>query len=127
MHPLMLKTITMGANLKSKVKSDLKSFLYGRRYFQQLGRARRQSFLLNGPSCTGKSCLVAVVAKFLNYEVYDVDLSKLHGDCDLKLLLLEKTPKSMVIVEKLDQFATEKSSKSESASSSLVTVSASGI
>ncbi|KAK7349404.1 hypothetical protein VNO77_06742 [Canavalia gladiata] len=115
-HPATFETMTMEKDLKNKIKSDLESFLKAKQYYGRLGRAWKRSFLLYGPSGTGKSSFVAAMAKFLCYDVYDVDLSKVGGDSDLKCLLLETTPKSVVVVEDLDRFLAEESESAVTAS-----------
>ncbi|KAL9304148.1 hypothetical protein ACSQ67_021411 [Phaseolus vulgaris] len=103
-HPATFETIVMEKDLKNKIKSDMESFLKAKQYYRKLGRAWKRSFLLYGASGTGKSSFVAAMANFLRYDVYDVDLSKIRGDSDLKFLLMETTAKSVVVVEDLDRF-----------------------
>ncbi|KAK7338097.1 hypothetical protein VNO77_18696 [Canavalia gladiata] len=110
-HPSTLDTITMEPDLKNRVKSDLESFLRARQYYHRLGRVWKRSFLLYGPSGTGKSSFVAAMANFLCYDVYDINLSKVPSDSDLKFLLLQTTPKSIVVIEDLDLFLAEKSTR----------------
>ncbi|CAI9295596.1 unnamed protein product [Lactuca saligna] len=97
------------SEFKNKVKSDLEVFLKSKQYYHRLGRVWKRSYLLYGPSGTGKSSFIAGMAKFLCYDVYDVDMSKITGDSDLKLLLLQTTSKSMIVVEDLDRYLVEKS------------------
>ncbi|KAA8516206.1 hypothetical protein F0562_019385 [Nyssa sinensis] len=108
-HPSTLDTIAMDSDLKSKVKYDLESFLKSKQYYHRLGRVWKRSYLLYGPSGTGKSSFIAAMAKFLCYDVYDIDLSKVSDDSDLKMLLLQTTNKSMIVIEDLDRLMTEKS------------------
>uniref|UniRef100_A0A5B7B188 AAA+ ATPase domain-containing protein n=1 Tax=Davidia involucrata TaxID=16924 RepID=A0A5B7B188_DAVIN len=108
-HPSTIDTVTMDADLKNKVKSDLESFLKSKQYYHRLGRVWKRSYLLCGPSGTGKSSFVAGMAKFLCYDVYDIDLSKVSDDSDLKMLLLQTTNKSMIVIEDLDRYLSEKS------------------
>ena len=91
----------MDPDLKARVRADLESFLKGRAYYHRLGRVWRRSYLLYGPPGTGKSTFAAAMARFLGYDVYDVDLSR--GD-DLRALLLHTTPRSLVLVEDLDRY-----------------------
>ncbi|CAL5195061.1 unnamed protein product [Lathyrus oleraceus] len=118
-HPSTFETITMELDLKNKVKSDLESFLKGKQYYHRIGRIWKRSFLLYGPSGTGKSTFVAAMANFLSYDIYDLDLSRVHNDSDLKSLFLQTTPKSIVLVEDLDRFLDEKSSTALSLSAIL--------
>jgi hypothetical protein len=52
---------------------------------------------------------MAAIADFLSYNVYDIDISKVLNDFDLNFVLLQTTSKSIIVVEDLDQFLTEKS------------------
>ncbi|GFY93523.1 P-loop containing nucleoside triphosphate hydrolases superfamily protein [Actinidia rufa] len=87
-HPSTLDTIAMDSDLKNKVKSDLESFLKSKQYYHRLGRVWKRSYLLYGPSGTGKSSFVAAMAKFLSYDVYDVDLSRVSDNSDLTMLFI---------------------------------------
>ncbi|XAR52170.1 hypothetical protein NMG60_11020099 [Bertholletia excelsa] len=108
-HPATMDAVGMDYDVKNKVKSDLESFLKSKQYYHRLGRVWKRSYLLYGPSGTGKSSFVAAMARFLCYDVYDVDLSKVSGDSDLKLLLLQTTNKSMIVIEDLDRYLAGKS------------------
>ncbi|XP_059667283.1 AAA-ATPase At2g46620-like [Cornus florida] len=108
-HPATIDTVAMDSDLKNKVKSDLEAFLKSKQYYHRLGRVWKRSYLLYGPSGTGKSSFVAAMAKFLSYDVYDIDLSKVSDDSDLKMLLLQTSNKSMIVIEDLDRYLTEKS------------------
>ncbi|VVB03526.1 unnamed protein product [Arabis nemorensis] len=109
-HPCTFENIAMETDLKNKVKSDLESFLKGKQYYNRLGRVWKRSYLLYGPSGTGKSSFVAAMANFLDYDVYDIDLSKVEDDSDLKMLLLQTRSKSVIVIEDLDRFLSTKSS-----------------
>ncbi|PRQ51004.1 putative ATPase, AAA-type, core, P-loop containing nucleoside triphosphate hydrolase [Rosa chinensis] len=49
------------------------------------------------------------MANFLGYDVYDLDLSRVKDYSELKMLLLQTTSKSVILIEDLDQFFAEKS------------------
>ncbi|KAG0548851.1 hypothetical protein BDA96_01G203100 [Sorghum bicolor] len=102
-HPATLDTVAMDPDLKARVRADLESFLKGRAYYHRLGRVWRRSYLLYGAPGTGKSTFAAAMARFLGYDVYDIDLSR--GGCDdLRALLLSTTPRSLILVEDLDRY-----------------------
>ncbi|TKY61229.1 mitochondrial chaperone bcs1 [Spatholobus suberectus] len=111
-HPSTFDTVAMEPDLKNRVKSDLESFLRAKQYYHRLGRVWKRSFLLYGASGTGKSSFIAAMANFLCYDVYDIDLCKIPSDSDLKSLLLQTTPKSVVVIEDLDRFLADKSTRS---------------
>ncbi|KAL6642818.1 hypothetical protein ACP70R_020999 [Stipagrostis hirtigluma subsp. patula] len=102
-HPATLDTVAMDPELKARVRADLESFLKGRAYYHRLGRVWRRSYLLYGPPGTGKSTFAAAMARFLGYDVYEIDMSR--GGCDdLRALLLDTAPRSLILVEDLDRY-----------------------
>ncbi|XP_030502280.2 AAA-ATPase At2g46620 [Cannabis sativa] len=107
-HPANFETVVVDAELKTKIKSDLELFLKSKQYYHRLGRVWKRSYLLYGASGTGKTSFIAAMARFLCYDVYDIDISKVSDDSDLKTLLLQTTPKSLIVVEDLDRFLTGK-------------------
>ena len=103
MHPAALDAVAMDPDLKARVRADLENFLKGRAYYHRLGRVWRRSYLLYGAPGTGKSTFAAAMARFLGYDVYDIDLSR--GGCDdLRALLLDTAPRSLILVEDLDRY-----------------------
>lgn len=119
-HPATLDNIVMDSDLKTRIMSDLDSFLNSKEYYHRLGRVWKRSYLLYGPSGTGKSSFVAAMAKSLNYDVYDVDLSNVSDDSDLKMLLVQTKRKSLIVVEDLDRFLNDNSSSSSVSLSGLL-------
>lgn len=103
-HPATLDTVAMDPELKTRIRADLETFLKGRAYYHRLGRVWRRSYLLYGPPGTGKSTFAAAMARFLGYDVYDVDLSRGGCDDDLRALLLDTAPRSLILVEDLDRY-----------------------
>lgn len=103
-HPATMETVAMEQDMKNRVKSDLESFLKGRAYYTRLGRVWKRSYLLHGPPGTGKSSFVAAMARFLSYDLYDLDLSVVSDAADLRSLLLDTTPRSIILIEDLDRY-----------------------
>lgn len=103
-HPATMETVAMEQDMKNKVRTDLESFLKGRTYYARLGRVWKRSYLLHGPPGTGKSTFVAAMARFLCYDLYDLDLSAVSGAAELRSLLLDTTPRSVILIEDLDRY-----------------------
>ncbi|KAG9155781.1 hypothetical protein Leryth_004046 [Lithospermum erythrorhizon] len=108
-HPTSMDTVVMDVDLKNKIKSDLEAFLKAKQYYHRLGRVWKRSYLLYGQCGTGKSTFIVAMAKFLGYDIYDVDLSKVSDDSDLKMILMQITKKSVVVMEDLDRYLAQKS------------------
>ncbi|XP_020583986.1 AAA-ATPase At2g46620-like [Phalaenopsis equestris] len=87
-HPATFDTLVMDPEFKARVRADLELFLKGRAYYARLGRVWKRSYFLYGPPGTGKSSFVVAMARFLGYNVYDLDLSlippKLLPPCYMK-------------------------------------------
>jgi hypothetical protein len=103
-HPATIDTVAMDPELKARVRADLEGFLKGRAYYHRLGRVWRRSYLLYGAPGTGKSTFAAAMARFLGYDVYDIDLSRGGCDDDLRAMLLDTAPRSLILVEDLDRY-----------------------
>lgn len=107
-HPATMDTMVMDVDLKNKIKSDLEFFVKSKQYYNRMGRVWKRSYLLYGPSGTGKSSFIASMAKFLSYDIYDIDLSRVDSDTDLKMLLMQTTSRSVIVVEDLDRYVSER-------------------
>lgn len=55
-----------------------------------------------GPPGTGKSSLVAAMANYLRFDVYDLDLREVQCNSDLRRLLIGTGSRSIVVVEDID-------------------------
>lgn len=105
-HPATLDTLAMDSNLKTRVRTDLEGFLEGRAYYHRLGRVWRRSYLLYGSPGTGKSSFVAAMARFLGFDIYDIDMSRC-GPEELRSLLMHTCPRSLILMEDLDRYLEE--------------------
>ncbi|XP_074273213.1 AAA-ATPase At2g46620-like [Silene latifolia] len=105
-HPATMETIAMEIDIKNKINLDLDNFLKSKQFYHRLGKVWRRSYLLYGPSGTGKSSFAAALAKTLSYDVYNLELSSISDDSELKHLLLQTTPRSVILVEDFDKFGT---------------------
>ncbi|KAK6158929.1 hypothetical protein DH2020_006243 [Rehmannia glutinosa] len=108
-HPACFDSLVIDPDLKSKIRLELETFLRSKHYYHKLGRVWKRSYLLYGPSGTVKSSFIAAVANFLNYDVYNINLSQVADDADLNSLLLQSSSKSLIVVEDLDRYVLEKS------------------
>ncbi|KAL1546146.1 AAA-ATPase-like protein [Salvia divinorum] len=106
-HPANFDSLVIGQDLKTRIQLELKMFAKSKQYHHKLGRVWKRSYLLCGPSGTGKSSFIAAVANFLNYDIYNVNLWQVADDADLNALLMQSSSKSVVVVENLDRYVAE--------------------
>ncbi|KAJ3702732.1 hypothetical protein LUZ61_006437 [Rhynchospora tenuis] len=102
-HPGSFESLAMDPVKKKEIVSDLLAFSRGKEYYSKIGRAWKRGYLLVGPHGTGKSTMVAAMANFLGYDVYDLDLSQVHDNSTLRKLLVDVTNKSILVLENIDQ------------------------
>ncbi|XP_039115846.1 AAA-ATPase At3g50940-like [Dioscorea cayenensis subsp. rotundata] len=101
-HPATFETIAMDMELKRTVMEDLTKFVQSKDYYKSIGKAWKRGYLLYGPPGTGKSSLVAAMANFLKYDIYDLELTEVKNNLSLRGLLLGISSRSIIVVEDID-------------------------
>ncbi|PON71483.1 Spastin [Parasponia andersonii] len=101
-HPATFETLAMDPSLKSAVIEDLNRFVRRKEFYKKVGRAWKRGYLLYGPPGTGKSSLVAAMANYLKFDIYDLQLANIIRDSDLRKLLLATANRSIVVIEDID-------------------------
>ncbi|XP_057966207.1 protein HYPER-SENSITIVITY-RELATED 4-like isoform X2 [Malania oleifera] len=101
-HPATFETVAMEAEMKRKVVEDLERFVRRKDYYRKVGKAWKRGYMLFGPPGTGKSSLVAAMANYLNFDVYDLELTDLRCNSDLRRLLISTANRSILVVEDID-------------------------
>ncbi|KAG0614373.1 hypothetical protein M758_6G171800 [Ceratodon purpureus] len=101
-HPSTFDTLAMDPVAKSRLMADLTAYQQGEAYFKKVGRAWKRGYLLYGPPGTGKSSLIAAMANRLRYNIYDLELTEVYDNSQLKMLLTHTTSKSIIVIEDID-------------------------
>uniref|UniRef100_A0A251SGM3 Putative ATPase, AAA-type, core n=1 Tax=Helianthus annuus TaxID=4232 RepID=A0A251SGM3_HELAN len=101
-HPAKFATLAMDIDVKERVMKDLDRFVERREYYRKVGKAWKRGYLLSGPPGTGKSSLVAAMANYLNFDIYDLELTDIRSNSDLRRLLVTTANRSIVVVEDID-------------------------
>ncbi|OMP05610.1 hypothetical protein COLO4_08710 [Corchorus olitorius] len=101
-HPATFDTLGMDAKKKEEIKKDLVKFSKGKEYYAKIGKAWKRGYLLYGPPGTGKSTMIAAMANFLKYDVYDLELTTVKNNIELRRLLIETSNKSIIVIEDID-------------------------
>ncbi|KAK4779038.1 hypothetical protein SAY86_006566 [Trapa natans] len=101
-HPATFETLAMDAGAKAELLEDLNAFVAGREYYKRAGRSWKRGYLLYGPPGTGKSSLVAAMANYLKFDVYDLDLNEVQCNSDLRRLLIGTGNKSIIVIEDIN-------------------------
>uniref|UniRef100_A0A0A9CLP9 AAA+ ATPase domain-containing protein n=1 Tax=Arundo donax TaxID=35708 RepID=A0A0A9CLP9_ARUDO len=101
-HPKTFDTLAMDPARKKEIKDDLDMFKNGKDYYARVGKAWKRGYLLYGPPGTGKSAMIAAMANYLDYDIYDIELTSVHSNTDLRRLFIETTSKSIIVIEDID-------------------------
>ena len=92
----------MDPKKKQEIMDDLKDFVLGQMFYQKTGRAWKRGYLLYGPPGTGKSSMIAAMANYLGYDIYDLELTEVHSNSELRKLLMKTSSKSIIVIEDID-------------------------
>ncbi|KAL2469356.1 Cytochrome [Forsythia ovata] len=101
-HPSTFETLAMDTEIKNMLIDDLKRFVNRKEFYRKVGKAWKRGYLLFGPPGTGKSSLIAAMANYLNFDVYDLELTNLRTNSDLRRLLISTPNRSILVVEDID-------------------------
>ncbi|XP_006395357.2 AAA-ATPase At3g28510 [Eutrema salsugineum] len=101
-HPATFETLAMDPEKKEGIKKDLIKFSKGKDYYKKVGKPWKRGYLLFGPPGTGKSTMISAIANFLEYDVYDLELTTVKDNSELKKLLLDTKGKSIIVIEDID-------------------------
>ncbi|XP_065871444.1 AAA-ATPase At4g25835-like [Euphorbia lathyris] len=101
-HPSTFETLALDPHLKKQLTDDLLAFSNGKQFYHRVGRAWKRGYLLHGPPGSGKSSLIAAIANYLCYDVYDLELTKVTDNSDLRALLIQTTNRSIIVIEDID-------------------------
>ncbi|CAL5078939.1 unnamed protein product [Urochloa decumbens] len=101
-HPTTFETLAMDPARKKEIVDDLDAFRNGEEYYKRVGKAWKRGYLLHGPPGTGKSTMIAAMANHLKYDIYDVELTMVRNNNDLRRILIETTSKSIILIEHID-------------------------
>ena len=101
-HPATFDTLAMEPKKKQEIINDLVKFKDGKEYYAKIGKAWKRGYLLYGPPGTGKSTMISAMANFLDYDVYDLELTVVKDNTELRKLLIDTSNKSIIVIEDID-------------------------
>ncbi|XP_023770569.1 AAA-ATPase ASD, mitochondrial [Lactuca sativa] len=101
-HPSTFDTLAMHPEKKEDILNDLRSFIKSKDYYKKVGKSWKRGYLLYGPPGTGKSSMIAAMANLLDYDIYDLELTSVNDNTDLRKLLIQTSSKSIIVIEDID-------------------------
>ncbi|KAF5179670.1 Aaa-atpase [Thalictrum thalictroides] len=101
-HPAKFDTLAMDTNKKNEIINDLTCFRNSKNYYAKIGKTWKRGYLLYGPPGTGKSTMIAAMANFLEYDIYDLELTAVKNNVSLRRLLTNTAQKAIIVIEDID-------------------------
>ncbi|KAG6645689.1 AAA-ATPase At2g18193-like [Carya illinoinensis] len=101
-HPSTFDTLAMDPELKKFIIDDLDRFVRRKEFYRKVGKAWKRGYLLYGPPGTGKSSLIAAMANYLKFDIYDLELTSIFSNSDLRRVLLSTNNRSILVIEDID-------------------------
>ena len=98
-NPSTFETLAMDEKLKKELIDDLDRFVK-KKFYKRVGKAWKRGYLLY-PG-TGKSSFIADMANYLKYNNYDLELTHLQSNSELRRLLVSTANKSILVIEDID-------------------------
>ncbi|KAL4372925.1 hypothetical protein HN51_006919 [Arachis hypogaea] len=101
-HPATFDTLALDPELKTSIIDDLDRFLRRKELYKRVGKPWKRGYLLYGPPGTGKSSLVAAIANYLKFDVYDLELNSVFSNSDLMRAIRNTSNRSIIVIEDID-------------------------
>lgn len=87
---------------KDKYLKDIDSFIANKTFYKSKGIKYKRGYLLYGPGGTGKTSLAGATAKYLNHDLYIINIGNLSSDNEF-IFMSSRIPKnSVVLFEDID-------------------------
>ncbi|GJW68545.1 AAA+ ATPase domain-containing protein [Tanacetum coccineum] len=101
-HPSTFETLAMDQKRKKEIMADLDMLVRRKDFYKKVGKVWKRGYLLYGPPGTGKSSLIAAMANYLKFDIYDLQLMNVMDDSCLKDMLLQTLNRSILVIEDID-------------------------
>lgn len=92
---------------------DINNFIQSKDFYKEKGINYKRSYLLYGPPGTGKSSLGSATAKYLDYDLYVININALENDNDLIQFVSRIPSESVILFEDIDCFLNNRDIKTD--------------
>ena len=101
-HPTTFEKLAMDPKQKRMLKDDLDRFINRKEWYKKVGKSWKRGYLLYSLTSTGKSSLIAAMANYLKFDIFDLNLSSIKSDSGLRRIFLSTSNRSIMVIEDID-------------------------
>ncbi|KAI4314821.1 hypothetical protein L6164_027689 [Bauhinia variegata] len=101
-HPATFDTLALDPELRQSIIDDLERFLKRKELYKKVGKPWKRGYLFYGPPGTGKSSLIAAMANYLKFDIYDLELTRVSSNSDLMRAMSDTANRSIIVIEDID-------------------------
>ncbi|KAL9247734.1 hypothetical protein vseg_021135 [Gypsophila vaccaria] len=101
-HSAKFENLAMDISKKNDIIQDLVTFSKAKDYYMKIGKAWKRGYLLYGPPGPGKTTMIACMANLLGFDVFDLELTTVQNNSELRNLLITTSGKSIILIEDID-------------------------
>ncbi|XP_020415699.1 AAA-ATPase At3g28510 [Prunus persica] len=101
-HPATFESLAMDPKEKQAIINDLLKFSKGKDYYKKIGKAGKRGYLLYEPLGTGKSTMIFAMSNLIHYDVYDLELTIVKDNTELRKMLIAITGKAIIVIKDID-------------------------
>lgn len=87
---------------KDEYLNDLDDFICKKEVYKEKGINYKRGYLFYGPPGTGKSSIAMATAKYLEYDLYIINLNAIQGDKEFIQIMSNVPSKSILLFEDID-------------------------
>lgn len=106
-----LDGIVMEDTLKSDLIKDIDSFNDSEEWYMRTGIPYKRTYLFHGPPGTGKTSLAKSMSRYVNKDIYYINLSILRDDGHLQGLFKDLPANVILLIEDIDAAFTDRKDK----------------
>ncbi|KAF2322880.1 hypothetical protein GH714_031729 [Hevea brasiliensis] len=83
-HPATFDTLAMEIEEKRMIMEDLERFVKRKEFYRKVGKAWKRGYFAVWATRDWKSSLIAAMANFLKFDIYDLELTDLRTNSELR-------------------------------------------